>query len=263
MGLSDKNVLLYALNPLVIVELTGNIHFEALMIFFILLSIYQLFYQRVFLAGIALGLAIGVKLLPLLFMPFIWRKLGTKQFIFFAVATLLTVLGVSLPLVTLELLSNIFQSINLYFQRFEFNASIYYLLRWVGIRLTGYNQIAIIGPLLSVATLVFVIVLALTKKMGSLKRTMGFMAAGLSFYLFMATTVHPWYITTLIALTIASHFRFALAWSGLVILSYATYRTEAYTENLTLVTIENSIVFLWLLVELYLYRQRYKLSNLK
>jgi hypothetical protein len=35
-GLPPGRVLLYALNPLVIVELTGNVHFEALMIFFLL-----------------------------------------------------------------------------------------------------------------------------------------------------------------------------------------------------------------------------------
>ena len=33
---------------------------------------------------------------------------------------------------SLEVLRNIWQSIDLYFHRFEFNASVYYLLRWLG-----------------------------------------------------------------------------------------------------------------------------------
>jgi alpha-1,6-mannosyltransferase len=88
------------------------------------------------------------------------------------------------------------------------------------------------------------------------------MAAALTVYLLLSTTVHPWYITTLVALTAMSHFRFAAVWSGLAILSYAAYRTSAYTESLWLITLEYAIVFIWLTVELYLYRQQKKYANL-
>ncbi|WP_242928688.1 glycosyltransferase 87 family protein [Pontibacter vulgaris] len=262
MGLSDKSVLLYALNPLVILELTGNLHFEALMLFFVLLALYLLHYRRYLWAGAALGLAIATKLLPFLFLPFILRRLGYKRFIGFAAILGLVLVLVFLPLVTPAVISHFFQSINLYFQRFEFNASIYYLLRWVGFRISGYNQIAVIGPLLSLATLVIVLSMAAVKKLGSLRRLAGYMAAALTIYLFLATTVHPWYITTLIALTAMSNFRYAVVWSGLAFLSYANYRTNNYHEDLALVALEYTIVFLWVLVELYLYRQRQKQPNL-
>lgn len=263
MAQPDRNVLLYALNPLVILELTGNLHVEALMIFFILLSAYLIFNQRIFLAGSVFGLAIGAKLLPLLFLPIVWRRLGLKHFIIFGVSLLLACLVIFYPLLTQEAIARIFQSINLYFQRFEFNASIYYLLRWLGFKLTGYNQVAFIGPFLSVVTMLVIIAIAIFKKPGTTKRMLGFMAAALTVYLFLATTVHPWYITTLIALTAASHFRFAVVWSGLVILSYAAYRSTTYTEDLALITLEYTIVFIWVIVELYMYRQRFRLANLK
>jgi alpha-1,6-mannosyltransferase len=262
-GLPDGYVLLYALNPLVILELTGNLHFEALMIFFVLLGLYQLFFQRVVWAGCALGLAIGVKLLPLLFLPFMWRKLGFKRFLYFLTAVGLTLLALSLPLINSEVITHLAKSISLYFQRFEFNASVYYLLRWFGIQLTGYNQIAVIGPFLSVVTFIVVVSLAAVKKLASVKRLVGYMAAALTVYLVLATTVHPWYITTLVALTAASLFRFAMAWSGLAIFSYAAYRTSSYHEDTALITLEYTLVLLWLLVELYLYRQRRKHANLK
>jgi alpha-1,6-mannosyltransferase len=263
MGLPDGYVLLYALHPLVILELTGNLHFEALMIFFVLLGLYQLFYQRVVWAGCAFGLAVGVKLLPLLFLPFMWRKLGTRQFVYFLTAVGLTLLVICLPLINLGVIEHFASSLNLYFRKFEFNASAYYLLRWVGIQVTGYNQIAVIGPFLSLATFAIVMSMAAVKKLGSVKRLTGYMAAALTIYLLLATTVHPWYITTLVALTAASNFRFAIVWSGLAILSYSAYRTSTYSEDTALIILEYTIVLLWLVVEIYLYRQHRHHVNLK
>ncbi|MCJ8166680.1 hypothetical protein MKJ04_17675 [Pontibacter sp. E15-1] len=263
MGLPDKNVLLYALNPLVILELVGNLHFEGLMIFFLLLSLHQLFYQqRLAVSGLAMGLAIGTKLLPLMFLPFLLRKLGLQKFLLFGGVVLLTVIALFYPLVSVAVLRNFFQSLDLYFQRFEFNASVYYLLRWLGFRFAGYNVIHLLGPLLSLATLGGIVAMASVRKLGSVRRLSGYMAAALTLYFFLATTVHPWYITTLLALTAMSHFRYAVTWSGLILLSYATYRTSAYTEDLALVALEYTLVFLWLLVELYLYRQRRRHANL-
>ncbi len=150
----------------------------------------------------------------------------------------------------------------LYFRKFEFNASVYYVLRWLGFRLAGYNLIGILGPLLSLAMFAAVCMLAFTKKIASVRRLAGFMATALAIYLFMATTVHPWYLTTLLALTVMSNFRFAVAWSGLAILTYAAYRTSTYQESLTLVALEYGIVTIWLVIELYIYRQRQRAVNL-
>ncbi|GHA79095.1 hypothetical protein GCM10007389_36520 [Pontibacter akesuensis] len=263
MALPEKHVLLYALNPLVILELVGNLHFEALLIFFLLLSLYQLTYQRLTVSAVAFGLAVGAKLLPLMFLPFVWRKLGWRKFILYGAVVAVVVVTLYLPLLQPEVLHNISQSVELYFRKFEFNASVYYVLRWLGFRVVGYNLIAILGPLLSMATFVAICVLAATKKLASVRRLAGFMATALAIFLFLSTTVHPWYLTTLLALTVMSHFRFAVAWTGLAILTYAAYRTNTYQESLTLVALEYGIVAIWLVIELYIYRQRQRAVNLK
>jgi len=67
---------LYALNPLVIVELCGNLHFEALLIFFLLLSLNGLINGKWFLASIAFGLSIASKLIPIIFLPLLIRRIG-------------------------------------------------------------------------------------------------------------------------------------------------------------------------------------------
>lgn len=262
MALPDRYVHIYALNPLVILELTGNLHMEALLIFFLLLFLYQLHYQRYLVAAVPFALAIASKLLPLMFLPFVWRKLGLKRFLGFGAVVAVVVLLLFWPLLSVEVLRNIWQSLDLYFQRFEFNASVYYLLRWLGFQLTGYNQIAVIGPLLSLATLFVILSMAAVKRLGSVRRLAGYMAAALTVYLLLATTVHPWYITTLVALTTLSQFRYAIVWSCLAIFSYYAYRTSAYTENLWLVALEYTLVGIWLVAELYLYRQQKKHANL-
>jgi len=88
-----------------------------------------------------MGFAIATKLLPLMFLPFFIRRLGLFSSVF---------------------LSNIGSSIGLYFQRFEFNGSIYYLFRWLGQQVSGYNQIRLLGPLLHRYPLVWSFMILLT-----------------------------------------------------------------------------------------------------
>jgi alpha-1,6-mannosyltransferase len=46
-SMPSTNTLVYALNPLVIIELTGNLHFEGLVLFFILFTVYALGKQKI------------------------------------------------------------------------------------------------------------------------------------------------------------------------------------------------------------------------
>ena len=82
-NLHPKKILVYALNPLVILELTGNLHFEAFVILFLLLSLYLLYKSKIISSGISFGLAVGAKLLPLIFLPLFLIRLGLKRSILF------------------------------------------------------------------------------------------------------------------------------------------------------------------------------------
>lgn len=244
-----RNIGWYALNPLVIVELTGNLHFEALMIFFLLAGLYFLIRENTGLAGVAFGLAVAVKMLPLLFLPLVLARLNWKKFIPFGLIIGLTVALLFLPFMSAELFRNIGHSLGLYFQKFEFNASIYYLLRELGFAIYGYNNISQIGPLLSFITLILIIYLAYQSRRSPKIMPVYFVVA-LSIYFFLATTVHPWYISTLAALAVFTPYRYVYVWSGAVLLSYATYQTSAYHENLYLTALEYILVFGWLIGEL-------------
>ncbi len=259
MAVPEKHLLLYALNPLVILELTGNLHTEALLIFFLLLTLLLLFQLRVVPAGLAFGLAIGVKLLPLLFLPFVLRRLSARQFAVFGLVLLLTLAGLFFPLLSTV---NPAQFLTLYFQQPSFNASLYYVLRWLAMQVALPKLVPLLPLLLAAATAGAILSMAAVKRLGSTHRLMGYMAATLTVCLLLNTTVQPWHIPLLLALTIVSHFRFAVVWSGLIILPYAAYHTQPVAEHLLLTALEHGLVIAWMLAELYLYRQRRKQANL-
>ncbi|SHK51436.1 glycosyltransferase 87 family protein [Hymenobacter psychrotolerans] len=242
--LPPHRALWYLLNPLVVVELTGNLHFEALVVTFLLLALWLLVRGRWPGAAGGLALAIGTKLLPLLVLPLLLRRLSWRRFLAVSALTGMVVVLLFLPLVSAELARNIGRSLDLYFRSFEFNASLYYLLRAAGYWLTGYNQIARIGPALALTFIVVIGGLLLGEKRPSwvsLPRTLLLL---LTAYYLLATVVHPWYLTPLLALSVFTRYRYLLVWSGLAVLSYAAYQTTAYTENPWLLALEYGGVLL-------------------
>ena len=250
LGWPAERALRYLLHPLVIVELTGNLHFEALAICFVLLAIWRLHRQQWARSAAVLGLGVASKLLPLLALPLLVRRLGWRRFAVYAALVGGTLLVLFAPFISVALVLNVSRSLNLYFRSFEFNASIYYLLRAVGYRLTTYNEIAHIGPALALVAALFGLGLAWRELRPTLATLPWALLLVLTGYYALATTVHPWYITPLIALAPFTRFRYPLVWGGAVVLSYAAYRTTAYTENLWLVGLEYASVYSVLIWEL-------------
>ena len=238
LGAPTSRALRYLLHPLVITELTGNLHFEGVVFFFVLLALWLLSRQRWMLSGVALGLGVATKLLPLLALPLLVRRLGWRRSLSYAGLTLGVFLLLFGPFLSVDLFRNISRSLQLYFRNFEFNASIYYLLRPIGIWLTTYNQIAIIGPVLAFGSGLLGLALAWRERRSTLAALPQTLLLMLAAYYALATTVHPWYLTLLIGLSALTRFRFPLVWGGLAVLSYAAYRTSAYQENLWLVALE-------------------------
>jgi len=255
--LPERQLWLYAFNPLVTLELTGNLHFEAFLLLTLLASIYFLLQNKTLAAAVAFGLAVSIKLLPLLFLPPLIKYFGWKKFMLFTGLMTGTIAISFIPFVSEALIRNIADSINLYFQKFEFNASIYYLLRSIGYVISGYNLIGVLGPLLGLTVLGSV--LYLTKKFNhSNSGLIKIFLLSLSVYFFLATVVHPWYLCTVVALAALANWKYPLVWSWVAFLSYNAYRTTSYQENLYLVALEYSLVFGTLYYELF---QQNKLSN--
>lgn len=249
-----RNVLIYGLNPLVILELTGNLHFEAVMLCFLLLSLLFLFRSKIVTSAVFFALAICTKLIPLIFLPLYLRRLQFRKTIYFYSVVGLTILLLFLPLLSQELILGMSNSIGLYFQKFEFNASIYYIIREVGYYAKGYNIIESAGKWLAISTLLFILIFTWFERNRELPAAFMWV---LLIYLLLSTTVHPWYIIPLLAFSIFTCHRFVVVWSYLIFFSYAGYTTDGYIENLFITALEYGIVLGALAYELSQHNKDY------
>lgn len=248
----ERLVFIYALNPLVIIELTGNLHFEAVMIFFTLLSVWLLVTNKWILASLALTLAISAKLLPIIFLQLFIHHIGWKKTFYACLIVGFTTSILFLPFIyNIELASHFLQSIQLYYGKFEFNGSVYQILKAIGWKILHYNPIAYTSKILFMLTLIGFIITYIKSKN---------IIEGIFWLLFIYTLfgaiVHPWYMLILVAFTPLLKWRFAVLWSVLICLSYFTYRVIPYKEELILVWIEYGMLGLFMAYELVFKHRR-------
>lgn len=242
LNIDNRLVLLYALNPLVIIEGAGNAHFEVMQVALMLVSFYYLLEQKLTLAAIFWGLAIVTKLLPLLLLPLLLRYLGLKKGIVFSMIAVSLAAVSFLPFLSIQTINTFSQSLNLYFQNFEFNASIYYVAREIGWWVKGYNYISFIGPLLMAIFLLIYAIVFFTKQKLSFYEFSLFNLIILSLYYFFATTVHPWYIINLLPFALFTNKKYAFVWMAAAFLSYHAYGNVPFKENYWILALEYFIV---------------------
>lgn len=257
------NVLWYALNPLIIIELTGNLHFEAAMIFFVLLAFYILYTHKYWLyASLAFTGGVASKLLPLIFMPFLIRRISFKKTMYFGLCMGFFLFILTFRFIDPPILRNIFSSVGLYYNTFEFNASFYYIFRWIGYQISGWNMIAIIGKLTALGTFVGIVLVALFEFKKNLASLLKLSMWALTIYLLLANIVHPWYITPLVAFAVLNGFRYPIVWSWLIAVSYFAYSNPSYQENIILIIFEYVAVLAIMLYELFQYKTTHQAKKI-
>jgi hypothetical protein len=251
LNLPVNRIFWYILNPFIIIELTGNLHFEGVMLFFLIWSLYLLHKKKWMLSAVVFAASVSLKLVPLLFLPLLLRyftaensesRLNFWKLCLYSLIVVVLVIFSFLPFLSSAFILNFAASIGLWFQKFEFNASIYYLIRWIGFQVKGYNIIETAGKVLPVIIILILAGLAIFRKNNSLQRLITTMLLGVSVYFFLSTTVHPWYIATPLLLSVFTRYRFAVIWSFMVIFSYAAYSDAIFRENLWLVALEYIVV---------------------
>jgi alpha-1,6-mannosyltransferase len=256
-GMPSPRILLYALNPLVILELTGNLHFEGMVLTGLLAALYFFEKQRQSLLSASWAWAVGIKLIPLMFGPlFLRRAIQLRfplSFLAWSGIFLLCALGF---LYFDKSYLNFWQSIQLYAYSFEFNASIYYLIRWVSGFFMDYNPIVYVGPFLNQLAVLLILLLSIFFRIKNGKDLVRAMVWIYLAYLLLQTVVHPWYLIPAFGLSVLTSNRLFLVWTGLVFLSYRAYVEATVIESSFLLILQYGLLFFSLYLELKKLNQR-------
>jgi len=254
--LPQKQIFWYWLNPLVIMEITGNLHFESLVLLFLLASLLGIQKQIMGLSGGFWGLAIGMKLLPMMLGPAFLAISKTRKSLGFWAGTALAFFICFIPLLIDNSWVNFFQSLQLYQGKFEFNASVYYLVREIGFWIEGYNVIGFVIPYFSAATVMLIAYFSWKKQPRTLAELVDLIVLIYLVYLLLQPVVHPWYILPALGLSVLRGKVTFLLWSFGVVFSYQAYGNANFQEKFLFLMSEYSLVAVGIYLDYFLLKRK-------
>lgn len=252
LNLSQHLIFWYFINPLIIVELTGNLHFEGVMLFFFIWAMYLIASNKWMLAAPIFAFSISIKLVPLIFLPLFLKYFGLKKATLFYIIVGVTSLVLLAPFYASEFITHYSDTIGLWFTNFEFNSSFYNIIKHCAMAFDQQpwkiiQSFGKISPYLMIVMALLFTFLRDNKKLSTLITSMLWV---LCIYYFLSTTVHPWYISFVVILCVFSKYRFPILWSAAVVLSYWAYSQPDFKENLLFLGLEYVVVFGFMVYEI-------------
>ncbi len=219
-----KKLAWYWMCPLIVIEFSGNLHHELWLILFVILALYFLKQQKAIWLAMCLSLAIFTKLTPLLFVPFFFVYVSKKWV--FSLCMIFFCAILVFPMLYNHGFTFFIKSVHLYFSTFEFNSSFYVLFKplfWFEESLT------LVYKGLVMVVMAFFFWFWKKNRMPLIIGLIGIQWI----YLLSAQSIHPWYILPLLPFYIFLEFPlYYLAWLLLIPLSYITYASIPYQQQI-------------------------------
>lgn len=257
LGIPASRIILYAWNPLVVMETASSGHIDSAAVFFLISSIYMLtacapdkesrqIYSssalRLFGAGASFAFSFLIKLLPVIFLPVFLIYSGYKKSMIFISGFITAAFLLVVPF--LPDIHNCLKTLDVYARNWEFSGYIFRELR----QMTGNGNMARI-VIMAVFTLLALGIYgqALQKKTSNGFDAKSFFRSIYSLclvYLLLTPTLHPWY-----AVYLASMLPFVPGVAGIcmtfaVLLSYRVLIPYRFTGQWTESDLVAMLIFL-------------------
>jgi len=207
-------VLAYAWNPLLAVEVAGSGHVDIVGVLLLLISVAALWRNWRAVSGMTLGLAVGVKFLPIVLVPVYWRRLRLRD-------ALLAVFAFGmLYLPFLEKGRIPAGSLSTYIQSFRFNDPVFAMLE----RLSAPQLVAAVAVLLGLITALFM-------RVRSAALSPAAFAWPMAASLLCAPVVYPWYLLWLIPFLRSASTLPLIMWTVSIIPTYYVWYLRAQGQQ--------------------------------
>ena len=219
-GQDPRRVLLYAWNPLPLIEIAGSGHIDALGILLLFCALHALQLQRLGVAACTLAGAFLAKLVPLVLLPAFWRRPQDNTLADWLDLRARSGLLLFPGLVLLAFLpfadagTRLTTGLQTYVQHWHFNAAAYSLFHWA---LESWDLNAQLNARWLCAALLIALTLWVQIRWRDPYRTT---FASLGAYILLSPTMHPWSLLWVLPFLPFFPSRAWVLFSGLVVLAY-------------------------------------------
>lgn len=247
--------IVYAWSPLVLKEIVNSGHYDSIAIFFMLLAIYLILKNKVFLGGINFAIAACSKFFPFLLIPIFFKRIKLRN--------LIVILGLIILLYTpFFIMENtgvaaVFKGMKIYSQEWSYNGSVFAIIYSIFDKLNLRLNNDLFLPklftgILFIAGLVYISLRKENRPMALLHKSFIVLAL-----LFLLNPVgDPWYFCWVIPFLCFFPYRSFIVLSWLLIFSYLSFNHDF---GLALNAIQYVPFFVALILELAL-KRKYKFS---
>jgi len=210
---NSNKLILLAWNPFFIIEGIWHAHLEIFIALFLLISVFyiekdnkRLAYQAI--GCFIYGLAIALKFIPVILLPLIFIRLNKKYYILLSFVPLATSI-----IFYYEDTNQLFSSLHIYLENWEFGSPIYNSLKFLG---ATKSTVKVILLLLYLILTSFLMYLLYNKKISFITS----LALQYFTFPFFGAVVYPWYLLPALILISLSKNSYLLLYASLLIINY-------------------------------------------
>jgi len=247
--INEKKLIFYWLNPLVILELTGNLNTEGIFLFFLITALLSLSKMQDLKGGLLLSLSFCSNILSVIFLPLILLKGGKYRCYKLLLGFLPLSIFAFFPFLDSNNLYGYYQNLIESFQNDAFNASLFTIKDWFNFQILGFEGNQVYEQVLFLCSILMILGISWRFRYRNRKVLFTGITLIISTFFFLSPSVYPSYVIIPLTLSLFTRLTFPLIWSGLVFLSYSYY------DNSIPTILKSGLLFTeYILVFVFLYR---------